>query len=61
MITASELKGVLGMMPAFATPDATDVRATQTIAVDNLKEGVDKIIKDGIQNIATTGTYGRVL
>jgi len=58
MITASELKGILSMMPAFATPDAPDIRATHTIAVDNLKEGVDKIIKDGIQNIATTGTYG---
>ncbi|HEY7167411.1 MAG TPA: dihydrodipicolinate synthase family protein [Candidatus Binatia bacterium] len=58
MLTASDLKGVLGMMPAFATPDAVDIRATQTIAVDNLKEGVDKIIKDGVNNIATTGTYG---
>jgi trans-o-hydroxybenzylidenepyruvate hydratase-aldolase len=58
MLTAGELKGVLGMMPAFATPDAVDIRATKTIAVDNLKEGVDKIIKDGVNNIATTGTYG---
>ncbi|HXG51855.1 MAG TPA: dihydrodipicolinate synthase family protein [candidate division Zixibacteria bacterium] len=58
MITASELNGVLAMMPAFATPDAVDIRATQTIAVDNLKEAVDKIIKDGVHNIATTGTYG---
>src|SRR4026209_249371 len=58
MISANELNGVLGMMPAFATPDATDIRATQTIAVDNLKEAVDKIIKDGVNNIATTGTYG---
>ena len=58
MISASELKGVLGMMPAFATPDAVDIRATQTIAVDNLKDGVDRIIKDGVNNIATTGTYG---
>ncbi len=58
MITANELNGVLGMMPAFATADAVDIRATQTIAVDNLKEGVDKIIKDGVNNIATTGTYG---
>lgn len=58
MITANELNGVLGMMPAFATADATDIRATQTIAVDNLKEGVDKIISDGVNNIATTGTYG---
>ena len=34
MITANELNGVLGMMPAFATADATDIRATQTIAVE---------------------------
>ena len=58
MISASELNGVLAMMPSFATPEATDVRATETIAVDNLKEGVDRIIKDGVNNIATTGTYG---
>jgi dihydrodipicolinate synthase/N-acetylneuraminate lyase len=58
MLSASELNGVLGMMPAFATPDAIDIRATQTIAIDNLKDGVDKIIKDGVNNIATTGTYG---
>jgi trans-o-hydroxybenzylidenepyruvate hydratase-aldolase len=58
MISANELNGVLGMMPAFATDNATDIRATQTIAVDNLKEGVDKIIRDGVNNIATTGTYG---
>ena len=58
MITSSELNGILGMMPAFATPDATDIRATQTVAVNNLKEAVDKIIRDGVNNIATTGTYG---
>lgn len=58
MLSADELNGVLGMMPAFATPDAVDIRAAQTIAVDNLKEGVDKIIQDGVHNIATTGTYG---
>ncbi len=45
-------------MPSFATEDAVDIRATQTISVDNLKEGVDRIIKDGIGLIATTGTYG---
>ncbi len=59
MITASELNGVLGMMPAFATPDAVDVRATQTIAVDNLKDGVDKIIKDGLNNIRGHGRGGK--
>ncbi|MGH7830095.1 MAG: dihydrodipicolinate synthase family protein, partial [Candidatus Binatia bacterium] len=58
MLSANELSGVLAMMPAFATPDAVDIKATQTIAVDNLKEGVDRMIKDGAHNIATTGTYG---
>jgi dihydrodipicolinate synthase/N-acetylneuraminate lyase len=58
MLSAKDLSGVLAMMPAFATPDGVDIRATQTIAVDNLKEGVDRIIKDGAHNIATTGTYG---
>ncbi len=58
MLSAKDLSGVLAMMPAFATPDAVDIRATQTIAVDNLREGVDRIIKDGAHNIATTGTYG---
>lgn len=58
MLTAKDLSGVLAMMPAFSTPDAVDIRATETIAVDNLKEGVDRIIKDGANNIATTGTYG---
>lgn len=58
MLSAKDLRGVLGMMPAFATSDAANVRATQTIAVDNLKTGVDRIIKDGVDNIATTGTYG---
>ena len=58
MITANELSGVLAMMPAFATPDAIGISATETIAVDNLKEGVNRIVRDGINNIATTGTYG---
>ncbi len=58
MLTPKDLGGVLGMMPAFATEDAADIRATQTIAVNNLKEGVNRIINDGIGLIATTGTYG---
>jgi trans-o-hydroxybenzylidenepyruvate hydratase-aldolase len=58
MLSAKDLNGILAMMPAFATKDAVDIKATQTVAVDNLKEGVDRIIKDGIGNIATTGTYG---
>ena len=58
MLSSQELGGVMGMMPSFATPDAVDIKATATIDVDNLKAGVDRIINDGINVIATTGTYG---
>jgi 4-(2-carboxyphenyl)-2-oxobut-3-enoate aldolase len=58
MLTANDLHGILGMMPAFATPDAADMRATATVDVANLKAGVDRIIRDGIDIIATTGSFG---
>ena len=58
MLSSQDLGGVMGMMPAFATPDAVNIRSTATIDVDNLQAGVDRIIKDGINVIATTGTYG---
>ena len=52
MLTANEVTVVLRMMPRFATPDAVDIQAPHTIAVDYLKEGVDKFIKNGVNNIA---------
>ena len=55
----TDLKGVCGMMPSFATDDASSLLATETINVQNLQEGVDKIIKDGIGLIATTGSFGQ--
>ncbi len=58
MLTAKDIGGVMGMMPAFATDDAVDINATRTIAVDNLAAGVDRIIRDGIDVLSTTGTYG---
>lgn len=57
--TSAEFKGVMGMMPAFATDDASDLMSTNTVAVDNLQAGVDRIIKDGIGVIATTGSFGQ--
>jgi len=58
MYAAQDLHGVMAMMPAFATADAADIDATSTIAVDNLQQGVDRIIKDGVDVIATTGSFG---
>src|SRR3954451_2937523 len=58
MLTAQDLHGVMAMMPAFATSDAADINATNTVDVDNLKAGVDRMINDGIDVIATTGSFG---
>ena len=30
MLTAQDLKGIMAMMPAFTTPDAADINATNT-------------------------------
>jgi 4-(2-carboxyphenyl)-2-oxobut-3-enoate aldolase len=46
------------MMPAFATADAADMRAVATVDVANLEVGVDRIIRDGIDIIATNGSFG---
>jgi dihydrodipicolinate synthase/N-acetylneuraminate lyase len=58
MLSAQDLHGIVGMMPAFATPESADISATATIDVDNLKAGVDRIIGDGLDIIATTGSFG---
>ncbi|HZS00852.1 MAG TPA: dihydrodipicolinate synthase family protein [Chloroflexota bacterium] len=58
MLTPQDLHGVMAMMPAFATADAADIRAEHTVDVDHLKEGVDKAIRDGVDVIATTGSFG---
>ncbi len=58
MLTAKDLHGVMAMMPAFATPDANDIHSTSTIDIDNLKAGVDRMISDGGDVIATTGSFG---
>ena len=58
MYTADELGGLNAMMPAFATDDATDIEATNTVDVDRLTDAVDRIIKDGADVISTGGSYG---
>jgi dihydrodipicolinate synthase/N-acetylneuraminate lyase len=48
----------MGMMPAFATDNAGDFRARDTVDVDRLHKGVDRAIRDGINVISTTGSFG---
>lgn len=58
MLSARDLGGLMAMMPAFATDDANDIRATATIDIDRLHKGVKKIISDGADVISTTGSFG---
>jgi len=58
MVTAKDVKGVMAMMPSFSTDDAGDLKATATVAIDNLQTGIDRMIKDGIDVITTTGSFG---
>ena len=57
---ATDLHGICGMMPAFATADAGDMTATDTVDVGHLQAGLDRAIKDGVHMFATTGTFGQV-
>ena len=58
MLTAKDLGGLMAMMPAFATDDAADVRATATVDIGKLHHGLDRMIRDGANVIATTGSFG---
>jgi dihydrodipicolinate synthase/N-acetylneuraminate lyase len=57
---ATDLHGVCGMMPAFATSNASDWKQRQTFNEEALRKGLDRAINDGVHMIATTGTFGQV-
>ena len=52
MLSASDLGGMMAMMPAFATDDAASIRATDTISVERLRSGLDRMVRDGANVIA---------
>jgi dihydrodipicolinate synthase/N-acetylneuraminate lyase len=58
MIGASDIGGMMAMMPAFATDGAADLGATETVAVERLRTGLDRMVRDGANVIATTGSFG---
>lgn len=58
MLGASDIGGMMAMMPAFATDAAADLRATDTISVERLRAGADRMVRDGANVIATTGSFG---
>jgi dihydrodipicolinate synthase/N-acetylneuraminate lyase len=58
MLTANEVGGLMAMMPAFATDNAGDIHATSTVDVARLHHGLDRMIRDGANVIATSGSFG---
>src|SRR4029078_12493048 len=58
MVTPKDVQGVMAMMPSFSTKDAREITSKNTIDVDNLKAGVDRIINDGIDVVTSTGSFG---
>ena len=58
MLTSSDLSGVMAMMPAFATDDGASIDATETVDVDRLAAGLDRMIGDGAGVISTCGSFG---
>ena len=58
MLAASDIGGLMAMMPAFAKDSAADLRATDTISVERLRAGLDRMVRDGADVIATTGSFG---
>ncbi len=58
MLGAKDIGGLMAMMPAFATDNAADINATSTVDVGRLHHGLDRMIRDGADVIATTGSFG---
>jgi dihydrodipicolinate synthase/N-acetylneuraminate lyase len=58
MLAASDIGGLMAMMPAFAKDDAADLRATDTVSIERLRAGIDRMVGDGADVIATTGSFG---
>jgi len=57
-VTPGDLRGVLAMMPGFATDDATGLEVERTVDVQRLHAGVKRIVNDGIDVIAAGGSFG---
>jgi dihydrodipicolinate synthase/N-acetylneuraminate lyase len=58
MISHSDLNGLMAMMPGFATDDAADFKATNTVSIERLEKGLNRMIGDGANVVAVAGSFG---
>jgi 4-(2-carboxyphenyl)-2-oxobut-3-enoate aldolase len=57
-ITAHDIRGVAGIVPTPATPDADRWDATETVNLPESQKMVNAVIEAGVDIIMTTGTFG---
>lgn len=58
MLSAKDLSGLMAMMPAFAKDTAANLASVDTVDVERLRAGLDRMIRDGANIVATTGSFG---
>jgi dihydrodipicolinate synthase/N-acetylneuraminate lyase len=58
MISSNDLGGLMAMMPAFATDDAADFKASNTVSVERLEKGLNRMVDDGANVVAVAGSFG---
>lgn len=54
----SDMKGLWAFVPACSTPDAANVDAVDTVDTDALSRLVDRLVRDGVDGIVTSGSAG---
>lgn len=57
-LSARDIRGVVGIVPTPATPDADRWDATDTVNLAETQKMIDAIVGAGVDIIMTTGTFG---
>jgi len=57
-VTYDDFRGMLGIVPTPATPDAESWQATNTVNLAETQKMIEVVVGAGIEMIATTGTFG---
>jgi hydratase-aldolase len=57
-LTPADMRGMWAFVPACATADAASWKAESTIDIDALAALIDRLIRDGVDGIVTTGSAG---
>lgn len=57
-VTYESFRGMLGIVPTPALPNAEDWRATQTVNLAESEKMIRMVVDAGIEMVATTGTFG---